>query len=201
MIIGIDFDNTIASYNDILHQLALQAGWIDPGVAKDKKEIRNHVRTLSDGEIKWQTLQAEIYGPKINHAKLTDGILKFLGACKARKTDVLIISHKTKFAASDTTKTNLQDAAMRWLESKGIFNQGRTGVKRENVFFEVTREEKIARIKKANCTHFIDDMEEIFADPSFPKNVQPILYHPTSNHWFKILKTVFPHVKNSPHPA
>ena len=47
-----------------------------------------------------------------------------------------------------------------------------------HVFFESTREEKIRRIKTLSCSCFIDDLEEIFLEPSFPAGVQQCLFDP-----------------------
>ena len=37
------------------------------------------------------------------------------------------------------------------------------------------RAEKIARIKALGCTHFIDDLEEVFIDSDFPSDVERFL--------------------------
>jgi len=64
-IIGVDFDNTLVSYGDNVHREAVQRGLIPPVVGKSKKEIRDRIRQLPDGEIEWQRLQATVYGLKI----------------------------------------------------------------------------------------------------------------------------------------
>ena len=46
----------------------------------------------------------------------------------------------------------------------------------ERVFFENSRAAKLARIGAVGCTHFIDDLEEMFRDPDFPARVSPILF-------------------------
>ena len=53
-------------------------------------------------------------------------------------------------------------------------------IPKENVFFEATRTEKIARIKALDCTHFIDDLEEIFLDPEFPETTRQFLLGPNT---------------------
>ena len=64
-IIGVDFDNTIVSYDAVMHTVALKQGWIDSQLTKKKKQIRDHIRLTSDGERKWQQLQAIVYGRRI----------------------------------------------------------------------------------------------------------------------------------------
>jgi hypothetical protein len=50
------------------------------------------------------------------------------------------------------------------------------------VYFESTRMDKIERIKKLKCTHFVDDLEEVFIEESFPSGVKKILYAPGADH-------------------
>ena len=51
------------------------------------------------------------------------------------------------------------------MEQQGFFDPKGLNLKRENVYFESTREEKVARIGFLKCTHFIDDLEETFDEP------------------------------------
>ena len=67
---------------------------------------------------------------------------------------------------------------MDWMEGNGLFASRGLGVASEDVFFESTRLEKLARIQRLGCTHFIDDLEEVFADPDFPVGLECILYAP-----------------------
>ena len=46
MIIGVDFDNTIVSYDDVMFETANQFGLIDRSVKKNKKVIRRVGRLL-----------------------------------------------------------------------------------------------------------------------------------------------------------
>jgi len=52
VIIGIDFDNTIASYDEPMHRLAVERGLISSGLPKNKKLIRDTIRALEDDESK-----------------------------------------------------------------------------------------------------------------------------------------------------
>ena len=77
-----------------------------------------------------------------------------------------------------TEKVNLRNAAREWLRTNGML--GPQAVLEENVYFEDTRAEKIARIVRLKCTHFIDDLEEVFDDPAFPSDVERMLISPAS---------------------
>ena len=119
MIIGIDFDNTIASYNEPMHRLAVERGLILSGLPKNKKLIRDTIRALEDGESKWRALQVFSYGIGMPDARPMEGVKEFMGACKKRGIRVLIVSHKTEYANFGDPTVNLREAALRRVESQG----------------------------------------------------------------------------------
>jgi hypothetical protein len=174
--IGVDLDNTIASYDEVLFDTALELKLIEPSKPKGKKMIRDAVRRLPDGEIIWQKLQAEIYGPRMMVAGLIEGVNNFFLQCRQKSIQVYVISHKTKFANYDSTGINLRDAALKWLNAKDFFDQKGLGLKRSNVYFESTRQDKISRIKNLGCKYFIDDLKEIFEERTFPNSTIKILF-------------------------
>lgn len=176
VIFGTDFDNTVVSYDHLFAKCARELG-INPQGDSGKKGIRDHVRSLSDGEITWQKIQASVYGPGMTGAVLLGGFAKFIECCKAENTPVFVVSHKTQFAAQDPN-TNLRRASLNWMEGEGFFDPLGLGLSPRQIFFESTRESKIARIKSLGCTHFVDDMIEVLLDPDFPRDVTRILYSP-----------------------
>lgn len=178
MIIGIDFDNTIASYDEPMHRSAVGRSLIAAGLPKNKRLIRDAIRALEDGESKWRELQVFSYGPGMPEARPTEGVKEFMGACKTRGIAISIVSHKTEYANFGDPTVNLREAALRWLEAQGFVDSGHFGVGRDRIFFESTREEKVARVASLGLTHFIDDLEETFLEASFPAEVEQILYAP-----------------------
>ena len=167
MIIGIDFDNTIASYDEPMHRTAAAQGLIPQALPKNKKLVRDAIRALEDGESRWRALQVHSYGPGMPEARAMDGVKDFIGASKERGIPVRIVSHKTEFANFGAPGVNLRESALRWLEAQGFVDSARHGVGREHIHFEGTREEKIARIRALGITHFVDDLEETFLEQSF----------------------------------
>lgn len=180
-IIGVDFDNTVISYAATLKAIALERGLISAQVAESKKQIRDQVRLLPNGEIEWQKLQAVVYGARIGEAKLIDGVQRFFELCTVSGSRIYVISHKTEFAGYDETRTNLRQSALEWMEANRFFDVNGLGLTPESIFFGSTRQAKIDLIVKLGCTHFIDDLEETFGEPSFPSNVEKILYAPHSS--------------------
>jgi hypothetical protein len=177
-IIGVDFDNTLVSYDEVFHTLSVKQGWIPPTTEKNKKCIRDKIRQLPNGEIEWQKLQAIAYGPRIGEARLIDGVWEFFKLCQQNGVRVYIISHKTEFANYDGSRTNLRRAALDWMKANQFFQEEGLGLSLDSVFFGMIRQEKIDLIRTLGCTHFIDDLEETFLEETFPSNVEKILFAP-----------------------
>lgn len=179
MRIGIDFDNTIICYNDVFRRLALQKNLISADFNGNKTELRDAIRQ-THGDITWQHLQGKAYGLEINHAQMFAGFKDFIKACSQNsQIELFIVSHKTEFGHFDETQTSLPDAARRWLKQQAILSDDASLIKNDHVFFETTREEKIARIVSLNCTHFIDDLVEVLDSPLFPTSIERMLFQPT----------------------
>jgi hypothetical protein len=73
---------------------------------------------------------------------------------------------------------DLRRAARGWMESKNFFGANGCGLSPESVFFEATRAGKVDTIRALGCTHFIDDLAEVFAEPNFPPGVSKLLFAP-----------------------
>lgn len=177
-IVGLDFDNTIVTYDQVIYRIALQRGIIPPGADAGKRAVRDRIRQLPDGDVEWQKVQGLVYGPRMSEAQLIDGVAAFVRRCRVAGFPVYIVSHKTPYAGYDETATNLREAALRWMEDRRFFAGDGLGFGRDHVFFESTREAKIGRIRDLGCTLFVDDLEEVFREPSFPSGVAKILFAP-----------------------
>jgi hypothetical protein len=178
LVIGIDFDNTLVVYDELFRRMAEERGLISAADGRSKKEVRDLVRLLPEGEIQWQRLQAAAYGPRIAEAPLAEGAAEFLRRGRQANAKIYVISHKTERAGYDETNTNLRQAATEWMRDKGLFQTGGDGLTADAVRFGATRQEKIDFIRSLGCTHFIDDLEETYQEASFPAGVEKILYAP-----------------------
>lgn len=176
MHIGIDFDNTIVNYDEIFHKYALRENLISPIVKKKKHHIREAIHKLTEGNDKWTILQGSVYGSYVLEAKPTHGIKKFLRECATKSIPVSIVSHKTTYPAKGP-RVNLREASLRWLHANGFF--GEFGLGPTKVYFANSLEEKIEKIKRLGCTHFIDDLVFVLIQKRFPKSVFKILYTKT----------------------
>jgi len=175
--IGIDFDNTIAEYDDAFALAAREARLIDLPAPAGKREIRRAIRKLDDGERKWMRLQGEVYGKWMSRAVVCRGMGEFLRRCRRRPdVEIFIVSHKTEFGHFDGARVNLRDAARAWMEAHAFFSPDGFGIPARNLYFESTREAKLERISELRCSHFIDDLEEVLNHPRFPVGVDRILF-------------------------
>ena len=168
MLIGVDFDNTIAGYDDLFVAIAFEEGLLKCDTVRTKRHVRDQIREQPNGEIKWMRLQSLIYGVHMNRANLIDGCGEFFEFCRNREIQIRIVSHKTEYGHFNTNGVNLRTAALEWLEKKMFFGSDAYGLSVSDVYFESTREEKIKRINSLECTHFVDDLEEVFTDLAFP---------------------------------
>jgi hypothetical protein len=177
MRIGLDFDNTIIGYSDVFVSAAKERRLLGPDAhCASKQAVRDAIRLLPDGEITWQRLQGFVYGRGIREATMFAGVDRFLRRCRAEGHTMFIVSHKTEYGHYDPDRINLREAALGWMTAQSFFRADGYGIPRENVFFESTREDKLKRIAQLNCTHFIDDLEEVLNDPGFPPSVARVLF-------------------------
>jgi hypothetical protein len=175
MRIGIDFDNTIVCYDQVFHTVALEAGSIPAGLPVNKLAVRDHLRAIGREE-DWTEMQGVVYTTRILDADPFPGVTEFLRWAKEVGIETAIVSQKTVYPFRGE-KNNLHDAARGWIAAK-LRHEGEALVPTDRVFFELTKEAKLARVKSLKCTHFIDDLPEILLDPAFPAGVDPILFDP-----------------------
>lgn len=180
MIIGIDFDNTLVSYDEIFYQAAFKKKLIPKELNSTKNDVRNYLRKCGK-ENTWIELQGQVYGPDMLKAKLFPGVLDFFKYCKKKGITTYIISHRTRHPFTGP-KHNLHKFAKLWLKKQGFFDPQKVGLVEENVFFELTKEDKLKRIIKLNCTHFIDDLPEFLSEQKFPEKIIRILFDPSDKY-------------------
>jgi len=178
MKIGIDFDNTLACYDATFIRLAREMGLPVDSTVRSKRGVKQLVQASPDGELVWQRMQGQVYGRLMHGATLFPGVMEFLQLARQRGHEVVIVSHKTEFGHFDESHVPLRQAALQWLQAQGFFEAARGGLTPQGVYFESTRADKAARIADLACTHFIDDLSEVFEEPLFPQSACKILFQP-----------------------
>lgn len=176
MLLGVDFDNTIVCYDQVFHDVALDLGLIEPQVGRSKGQVRDWLRAQGREE-DWIELQGLVYGARLGQAPPFPGVLEFLGRCRRQGVELRVISHKTcrPFKGPDY---DLHQAALDWLEAQGFFAPQGLGLGRAQVCLELTKQDKLSRIGQEGCTHFIDDLPEFLAEPSFPAATRRLWFNP-----------------------
>ena len=176
MLIGVDLDNTIISYDALFRLLAAEGGFLADDGVMSKKEVRDTMWTMENGNRHWTDIQALAYGPRIGEAEPFPGALAFFEFCGRHGIETCIVSHKTEFAASDPDRTcNLCDAAMGWLHEQGFFSSA-TSLTPDRVHFAGTRADKVAIISELGCDLFVDDLIEVFEEPGYPESAEQVLF-------------------------
>ncbi len=179
MLIGIDFDNTIVSYDCLFYKVALERKLIPNTLSPMKSSIRDHLRGCGKEEL-WTKMQGYVYGKRMDEALPFDGVLEFLYACKRTEIPVCIVSHKTRYPYLGP-KYRLREAAMKWLESGGFLETEKTGLSLDRIFFEGSKEAKIKRIIDQGVTTFIDDLPEFLMEEGFPEEIEKLFFNPNES--------------------
>jgi hypothetical protein len=174
MILGLDFDNTLISYDELFYQVVLDKGLIPSDLSKTKNAVRDYLRQAGK-EDEWTLLQGEVYGSRIQEAIAFEGMQEALKKIATQSERMFLISHKTRIPYMGQ-QYDLHQAAIGWLQSHAFFDMEGLGWKENQVFFELTKEEKVQRIVQLGCTHYIDDLPEILK--MLPDTVQKILFNP-----------------------
>lgn len=179
MRIGFDFDNTIVSYDALFHKVALEQKVIPETVAVNKVAVRDYLRSINQEDV-WTEMQGYVYGARMEEAASYTGVIDFIRAAKAAGHTLAIMSHKTKQNYLGTPY-DLHMAARKWIY-RYLREDDVWLIPEDQVFFEVTKEEKLARIAKFGCDMFIDDLPEILLAPHFPAQTKKYLFDPQNHH-------------------
>ncbi|WP_105168791.1 hypothetical protein [Pseudoalteromonas sp. T1lg23B] len=175
MIIGVDFDNTIANYTGVFHSVAVALGWLPTNIGTSKSDVKSYF--IEQGiEPQWTELQGIVYGKEIHQAKPYENCLEVLKTFKAQGHLLKLISHKTRYPIIGD-KVDFHSAATEWLRNNAFIDHPDSPFERSNIFFNETKAEKIACIAAQQCDVFIDDLESILLAPNFPPETRKVLFN------------------------
>ena len=159
---------------NFFYRIALERSLIDSSVPISKQAVRDHLRQRGQ-EAEWIELQGLVYGARMNEAEPYPGVIDFISELLLSGIQVSIISHKTKTPYAGPPY-DLHAAAGDWLSARGLGISG--PLEKVTINFELTREEKLQRIERRNCSAFIDDLPEFLGEPAFPQRTQKVLFDP-----------------------
>jgi hypothetical protein len=176
MRIGIDFDNTIACYDGVFHAAALERGLIPPDIGRDKNSVRDHLNRAGRND-DFTELQGYVYGARMELVAPYPGFSDFVASARKAGHELFIVSHKTRHPILGP-KYDMHAAARAFLAARGLVGDDASQIGPASVFFEVTKEDKVARAAALHCAVFVDDLPEILAMPGFPARMRRILFDP-----------------------
>jgi hypothetical protein len=179
MHIGIDFDNTIVSYDALFHRVALETRLIPQSLPANKAAVRNHLRNKGL-EDTWTEMQGYVYGARMNEAAVYPGFSEFVLWARSAGHTTSIVSHKTRHPFAGPPY-DLHGAARAWINTH-LLHDGRPLFAEDCIFFELTKQQKLARIKTIACDAFIDDLPEILLADGMPPRIRKLLFDPDANH-------------------
>ena len=180
MRIGIDFDNTIACYDGVFHAVAVERGLIPNTVPTDKTAVRDHLRAQGR-DAAFTELQGYVYGPGMQTVALYSGAAEALQGFVAAGHTLSLISHKTRTPFVGPAY-DLHEWAWTFLRMQHLVEAPGAPFEVGDIFFEVTKEDKVARIAALKCDLFVDDLPEILALSGFPATTRGILFDPEGNY-------------------
>ena len=179
MRIGLDFDNTIVSYDSVFFKVALEQKLVPSNTLVSKIAIRDYLRKVDKEDI-WTEMQGYVYGSRMGEAEAYPGAISFIKAAKNAGHELAIMRHKTRHPFAGP-KYDLHLAALGWI-AQHLIEDGANLIPKEQVFFELTKQEKIKRATEFNCDIFIDDLPEILSLENFPENAERFLFDPEQNY-------------------
>ena len=137
MIIRIDFNNTIASYDNVFYENAIKLSLIDRHFKdKNKNKIKNFIISKKNNMKKWQELQGLTYGKYMHNASVMPGFINFVKLCQYNNIKLFIVSHKTIYGHHDSNKVLLRNKAMKWMEKNNFFEKKYFNFFKDQIFFE-----------------------------------------------------------------
>ena len=68
MRIGIDFDNTIVSYDALFHKVAREQGVVPPNTPANKLAVRDYLRQIGKEDL-WTEMQGYVYGERMDEVR------------------------------------------------------------------------------------------------------------------------------------
>ena len=180
MMVGIDFDNTIACYDAVYSTIVADMNIVPKDTPANKTAIREYLR-LCGREDDWTELQGYIYGDGMRKAEPFPGVSKFISMCANQGVDICIISHRTREPYAGP-KVDLHATARLWLDQHEIMPAREKGLTHNTTFFELTKADKLLRIALQSCDWFVDDLPEFLMEPEFPSSTRAVLFDPGSIH-------------------
>lgn len=134
--------------------------------------MRTLLQEVDDSGYRWQIAQGWLYTDGLSYAKPAHGIIDLCEYLRNRDFELFIVSHKTTHTPIFCGHKELRGVATNWI-SNGDLSHHFAGS--QSIYFESTRDLKIKRIISLDLQYFVDDLVQIFQDPSYPRKIVSFL--------------------------
>lgn len=165
MIIGLDFDNTIACYDQAIARFAREMFALPAEIPATKLGLRDYLRAAGR-EPEWTEFQGHLYGPGMEHAAPFPGAIETIAALQSAGHKTFIVSHRSKHPYAGP-KHDLHASARDWMASK-LQHVSRPLFGETEIYLNEHLSDKIAMIGKLKCDVFLDDLPEVLGHADFP---------------------------------
>lgn len=166
---GFDLDNTLIDYSaSVLKYCQIN----NLKKCDNINELKQLLRKSNINNNAWQVAQCWLYTSGLDYANFSEGAIDFIYHLLKKNIEIYIVSHKTEFTPNFCERKNLRDSAVTWLKNSEIVN---VLPDFKNLYFESTRQEKIAQINRLNLDFFVDDLFEVLNDPNLAKSISKYL--------------------------
>lgn len=177
MIVGLDFDNTIVSYEKAIARLIEAKDLMLDPISSTKNDLKRYF-IESGNESGWTELQGELYGPFMRYAEPFVGALESMEDMLRSGNTLVVVSHRSRFPYMGE-KYDLHDAARQWLKRWMGSKKDRLGRSLiSEVYFLEEKDMKLQKIREIGCDIFLDDLVSILRDPDFPRETRRALFDP-----------------------
>ncbi len=173
MIIGLDFDNTIACYDHAIARFARELFALPADIPPTKLGLRNYLRAAGR-EPEWTAFQGYLYGPGMDYAEPFPGAVEAIAALQAAGHKTFIISHRSMHPYAGP-KHDLHAWAKGWMTGH-LRNGGHSLFSETNIYLNEHLADKIAMIGKLKCGLFLDDLPEVLGHADFPAGTKKLLF-------------------------
>ena len=95
MRIGVDFDNTVVSYDELFHRVALERKLIPGDLPATKLCVRDYLRQAGQ-EAVWTEMQGYVYGARMADALAYPGVTDFFARVRAAGAFLAIVSQNNR---------------------------------------------------------------------------------------------------------
>ena len=163
MRIGIDFDNTIANYDGVFYRAAMERGLIPDTLGTGKNAVRDYLNGSGQKDA-FTELQGYVYGARMDLAQPYNGVEAFVAKALMQGHTLYVVSHKTRHPILGP-QYDMHEAARGFLRDRGL--SGPAAIPADQVFFELTRDEKADRAAALGVEVFIDDLPEVLDMPQY----------------------------------